>query len=59
MSDDIRKDIAEYLKTKGWNVILVAEHGVQKPDPTPLKYQYVMNFMGKNNSLERTKINHS
>ena len=44
---DIRLDIAKYLESQGWSVVLVGEHGVKKPDPTPHKYEYTMSFLGK------------
>ena len=44
---DIRMDIVDYLKSQGWGIILIGEHGVKKPDPTPFKYEYTMSFLGK------------
>ena len=44
---DIRLEIAKYLESKGWGVVLVGDHGVKKPDPTPYKYEYTMSFLGK------------
>ena len=44
---DIRIAIAKYLESQGWSVALVGDHGVKKPDPTPLKYEYTMQFLGK------------
>jgi len=49
--EDIRVEIAKYLESQGWGVVLVANHGVQKPDPTSFKYQYFMNFLGKQKNL--------
>ena len=44
--NDIRVAIAKYLESQGWGVVLVGEHGVKKPDPTPYKYEYTMSFLG-------------
>lgn len=51
---DIRLELAKYLEKQGWNVILVAEHGVKGIDPSSFKYEYFMRFMGgkKTASLE-------
>jgi len=45
--NDVRIVVAKYLESQGWSVVLVGEHGIKKPDPTPLKYEYTMQFLGK------------
>ena len=44
---DVRYDIVDYLNTKGWKVVLIDNHGVQKQTGVPYRYEYVMSFLGK------------
>jgi len=46
-NNDVRLAIAKFLESEGWSVVLVGDHGVKKPDPTPYKYEYTMSFLGK------------
>jgi len=46
MEENIRTEIAKYLESQGWSVVLVADHGVKKPDPASFKYEYTMQFLG-------------
>lgn len=43
---DIRLELAKYLEKQGWNVILVADHGIRGVDPTIFRYEYFIQFMG-------------
>ena len=57
--NDIRTDIAKYLETQGWGVVLVAEHGVKGIDPEGYRYEYFMKFLGKQreNQSSGEKVN--
>jgi len=44
--EDVRLAIADHLKRMGWNVVLVAEHGVESMDPNGYRHKYFMNFLG-------------
>ena len=43
-SKDIRLAIGKYLQDNGWNVILVADHGIKELDKN--RYEYFMQFLG-------------
>ena len=44
---DIRLAIAKYLKSKGWNVLVVGTLGVQKePNSNKYNHQFFLNFTG-------------
>jgi hypothetical protein len=51
MNEDFREDVAEYLKTKGWNIVLVADHGIRGDPNIKFKYEYFMQFLGSNKTL--------
>ena len=43
-----RKEIVEFLKERGWKIVLVGTHGIKRRGRNnKYKYEFVMEFIGK------------